>query len=53
MEIVAWNERFLVWNGRNLPVWNMEKSFFISYHALLDSVSEIYRMHKKHKIKFQ
>ena len=23
------------WNGRNLPVWNMEKSSSIPYHALL------------------
>ena len=32
-----WNGRFLVWkwNGRKLPVWNMEKSSSIPYHALL------------------
>ena len=23
------------WNGRKLPVWNMEKSSSIPYHALL------------------
>ena len=23
------------WNGRKLPVWNMKKSSFIPYHALL------------------
>ena len=29
-----WNGRFLVWNGRKLPVWNMEKSSSIPFHAL-------------------
>ena len=29
-----WNGRFLVWNGRKFPVWNMEKSSSIPYHAL-------------------
>ena len=23
---MEWNGRFLVWNGRKLPVWNIEKS---------------------------
>ena len=31
----VWNGRLLVWNGRKLPVWNMEKSSSIPYHALL------------------
>ena len=29
-----WNERFLVWNGKKFPVWNVEKSSSIPYHAL-------------------
>ena len=24
-----------MWNGRKLPVWNVEKSSFIKYHALV------------------
>ena len=31
---MEWNGRFLVWNGRKLPVWNMKKSSSISCHAL-------------------
>ena len=34
-KILVWNGRFLAWNGRKLPVWNMEKSSSIPYHALL------------------
>ena len=29
-----WNGRFLVWNGRKLPVWNMEKSSSIPFHTM-------------------
>ena len=31
-----WDGRFLAWNGngRKSPVWNMEKSSSIPYHAL-------------------
>ena len=31
---MEWNGRFLVWNGRKLPVWNMEKSSSISFHTM-------------------
>ena len=31
---MEWNGRFLVWNGRKLPVWNTEKSSSIPYNAL-------------------
>ena len=30
-----WNGRFLVWNGRKMPAWNMEKSSSIPFHTLL------------------
>ena len=29
-----WNGRFLVWNGRKLPEWNIEKSSSISFHTM-------------------
>ena len=29
-----WNGRFLVWNGRKLPVWNMEKSSPNPFHTI-------------------
>ena len=40
-EILVWNGRFLEWNGRKLPVRNMEKSSFIPYHALV-AVKQFY-----------
>ena len=27
-------EEILVWNGRKLPVWNMEKSSSIPFHSM-------------------
>ena len=38
-KILVWNGRFLVWkwNGRKLPIWNMEKSSSIPYHAMMTS----------------
>ena len=30
-----WNGRFLVWNGRKFPVWNMEKLSSIPFQAML------------------
>ena len=33
----VWNgigKKILVWNGRKLPAWNMEKSSSIPHHAL-------------------
>ena len=39
---VKWNSEWKIfgmewkWNGRKLPVWNMEKSSSIPYHALPD-----------------
>ena len=32
--IGIWNGRFLVWNGRKLPVWNMEKSSSIPFYTM-------------------
>ena len=29
-----WNGRFLAWNGRKLPLWNMEKSSSIPFHIM-------------------
>ena len=29
-----WNGKFLVWNGRNFAVWNMEKSSAIPFHSM-------------------
>ena len=41
-KILVWNGirngRFLVWNGRKLPEWNMKKSSSIPYHALLGAL---------------
>ena len=40
-EILVWNMEWKIfgmewkWNGRKLPVWNMEKSSSIPYHALV------------------
>ena len=31
---MEWNGRFLVWNGRKLLVWNMEKSSSIPFHTM-------------------
>ena len=30
-EILVWNG---IWNGRKLPVWNMEKSSSIPFHSM-------------------
>ena len=33
----VWNgicKKILVWNGRKLPVWNMEKSSSIAFHTM-------------------
>ena len=30
------------WNGRKLPVWNMEKSSSITYHALVRARKAIF-----------
>ena len=33
-KILVWNGRFLVWNRRKLPAWNMEKSSSIPFHTM-------------------
>ena len=33
-KILVWNGRFLVWNGKNFAVWNMEKSFSILFRSM-------------------
>ena len=39
--ILVWNGKFLVWNGRNFAVWNMEKSSSIPCHALIGRLSSL------------
>ena len=29
-----WNGKFLVWNGRNFAIWNIEKSSSIPFHSM-------------------
>ena len=43
----VWNGRFLVWNGRKLLVWNMEKLSSIPFQAMPC------RQHKSNKIAYK
>ena len=46
-KILMWNERLLAWNGRKMPVWNMEKLPFIPFHTMPC------RQHKSNKIVYK